>query len=289
MESINESADEKYGDLTDKEYLEFLAEIEECDEEIEEAQNEAIKKIAFEEEFSHASDTEENNRIESYYGEDAWRKYGMFFFGKPDVTEIHKKIAKTKEKKRKKLKEERISIQRMAFRQEYIRLSDPIGNSNLKLLISLLTQEHTRMAEKYSSYINKKLALLLNPLIPRRLRICKAIYPESMKECPGFLYKASDEYGGGHSFWAVPNIPYFFKQNTEQARLQNSKHASHLMRVDKAIASYNAHIKAREEKEIKYASLLVRKKIRSYFDLLKLNPFWFELLFNNIKDKIDEL
>lgn len=280
----------KYGDLTDKEYAEFLNEIKSGDEEIEETQNEAIKRIELEEEHAALSESEENARIEAYYGNDAWRKFGHQFLSKPTIINANKKAQKTKEAKHKKLKEDRIAIQRMAFNQSYIRLSDPIGNDNLKLLISLLTAEHTKMMEKYETYINKRLTTLLNPLIPRRLRICKMIYPESMKECPGFLYKASKEYGEKQTFWAMPDIPYYFKQNTEQEELQKSvKYANYLIGIDKAVVSYNAYNKARAEKELEYASVIVRKNIQSYFELLRLNPFWFEVLFNDLKNKIDNL
>lgn len=285
-----ENIEERYGDLTDKEYLEFLSEIKGDDEEIEEAQNEAIEKIELEEEHTELSESEENAMIEAYYGNDAWRKFGKYFFSKPAIIEAHKKAQRTREAKHRKLKEDRIAIQRMAFNQDYLRLSDSIGNDNLKLLISLLTAEHTRMIEKYVAYINKRLATLINPLIPRRIRICKMIYPESMKECPGFLYRASEEYGEGKTFWAMPDIPYYFKQNTEQAELKKSiKYANYLINIDKAVASYNMHNKIRAEKELKYASMIVRKGVYSYFDLLRLNPFWFEILFNDLKNKIDNL
>lgn len=282
--------EDKYGDLTDKEYLEFLSEIEEKDIDIEEAQCEAIEKIELEEEHTELSESEENARIEAYYGNDAWRKFGQYFFSKPAIIEAYKKAQRTREAKRRKLKEDRIAIQRMAFSQDYLRLSDPIGNDNLKLLITLLTSEHTKMVEKYAAYINKRLTILINPLIPRRLRICKMIYPEAMKECPGFLYKASKEYGEGQTFWAMPDIPYYFKQNTEQAELQKSiKYTNYLINIDKAIASHNMHNKVRAEKELKYASMIIRKGVYSYFDLLRLNPFWFEILFNSLKSKIDSL
>lgn len=279
----------KYGDLTDKEYLEFLSEIEEKDTDIEEAQHEAIEKIELEEEHAEFSAIEENARIEAYYGEDAWRKFGKYLFTKPDFASAQRKSLETRKAKQAKLKEDRIRIQREAFNQEYIRLSDPIGTDNLKLLITLLTHEHTAMVDKYADYINRRLFTLLNPLIPRRLRLCKMFYPESMKECPGFLYRASEEYGEGQTFWATPDIPYFFKQNTEQAELQKSGNSHFLIRVDKAVASYNMHNKIRAEKELKYASMLVQKGVNTYFDLLRLNPFWFEILFNDLKDKIESL
>lgn len=285
-----EDFEKTYGDLTNEEYLGFLNEIKSGDEEMEEAQSEAIQRIGREEECAGLSETEENARIEAYYGTDAWRKFGKYFFGKPEVVEAQKKARVTRAARFQKVKEARIAIQRMAFNQEYVRLSDTIGDNNLRLLITLLTAEHTRMMEKYTIYINKRLTTLLNPLIPRRIRVCRMLYPEVMRESPGFLYRASEEYGDGRTFWATPDIPCYFKQNREQAELQKSvRYTNYLINIDKAIAAHGAHSNERADKELRYTSLLIRKSVRTYFDLLRLNPFWFEILFNDLKDKIDNL
>lgn len=286
----------KYGDLDDKELSEFLAEIKSDDEDIEEAETSADEKIGNEEAQSMLSELPENTEIEAYYGDDAWRKpriytgyrdrltvlYGSY--GKQKAAEGHREAIR---KKAKRLKEDRIRIQREAFNQDYIRLSDKIEKHHIKLLISILTQEHTRMVDKYSDYINKRLATLLNPLIPRRIRICRMLYPNSIRICPGFMYKASKEYGEGLTFWATPSIPYYFEQNTEQKVLLENK-SGFLLSIDKAISFYHEHLKKRQEKELKYASLIIQKGVYSYFDLLKLNPFWFEILYNELKSQIDK-
>lgn len=285
-----EDIERTYGDLTDEEYLGFLNEIKSGDEEMEDAQSEAIQRIGREEECTGLSETEENARIEAYYGNDAWRKFGKYFFGKPEMVEGQKKARITRAARFQKVKEERIAIQRTAFNQDYLRLSDAIGNDNLRLLITLLTAEHTRMIEKYEAYINKRLTTLLNPLIPRRIRICKMLYPEAMRESPGFLYRASEEYGDGLTFWATPDIPCYFKQNMVQVELKKSiRYTNYLINIDKAVAAHEAHRNERADKELRYTSLLIRKGVRTYFDLLRLNPFWFEILFNDLKNKIDNL
>lgn len=277
----------QYGDLTEQELLEFLSEIEDDDEDIKEAQLEAEEKIALEEEQTSLSELPENAEIEAYYGEDAWRKL------KKDVTCLHSdeiqrrmNLASTKAIKQKaqRLKEDRIRIQRQAFNQEFIRLSDPIGNDNIKRLVTLLVKEHTRMLTKYEAFINRRLATLLNPLIPRRLRICKMLYPDSIRISPGFLYRASEEYGQGLTFWAMPNIPYYFTQNTEQKILMDCK-PEFLISIDKAISLYHEHKNKRTKKELRYASSIVQKGVYTYFDLLKLNPFWFEILYNSLIEK----
>lgn len=286
----------KYGDLNDKELFEFLAEIKNDDEDIEEAEANADEKIGNEEAQSMLSELPENAEIETYYGDDAWRRPHINADYRDHITVLYGPHSKQKaaeghretiRKKAQQLKEDRIRIQREAFNQEYIRLSDKIEKYHIKLLISILTQEHTRMVNKYSNYINKRLATLLNPFIPRRIRICRMLYPNSIRACPGFMYKASKEYGGGLTFWATPSIPYYFEQNTEQKILLENK-SDFLLSIDKAVSFYHEHLKKRQEKELRYASLIIQKGVYSYFDLLKLNPFWFDILYNELKSQIDK-
>ena len=286
----------QYGDLTEKELFEFLDEIKSDDEDIQEAQSEAIEKITLEEEHVELSEEEQENReIEARYGDKMpWTGLGpnncqgVKLFGPEGQRRAAMASIEAKRKKSQRLKEDRIRIQREAFRQEYIRLSDPIGNERIKLLVSSLVKEHTRMVDKYSTYINKRLTTLLNPFIPRRLRICKSLYPGSIRPCPGFLYKASEEYGAGLTFWAMPNIPYYFVQNTEQKVLIEHK-SPFLVSVDQSIKFYHEHLKKRAGKELKYASLIYQKGVYSYFDLLRLNPFWYEVLYNDLQNKIKEM
>ena len=286
----------QYGDLTEKELFEFLDEIKSDDEDIQEAQSEAIEKITLEEEHVELSEEEQENReIEARYGDRmSWTGLGpnncqgVKLFGPEGQRRAAMASIEAKRKKSQRLKEDRIRIQREAFRQEYIRLSDPIGNERIKLLVSSLVKEHTRMVDKYSTYINKRLTTLLNPFVPRRLRICKSLYPNSIRPCPGFLYKASEEYGAGLTFWAMPNIPYYFAQNTEQKVLMKHK-SPFLVNVDQSIKFYHEHLKKRTDKELKYASLIYQKGIYSYFDLLRLNPFWYEVLYNDLQNKIKEM
>lgn len=286
----------QYGDLTEKELFEFLDEIQSDDEDIQEAQSEAIEKITLEEEHVELSEEEQENRkIEARYGDKMpWTGLGqnncqgVKLFGPEGQRRAAMASIEAKRKKSQRLKEDRIRIQREAFRQEYIRLSDPIGNERIKLLVSSLVKEHTRMVDKYSTYINKRLTILLNPFIPRRLRICKSLYPDSIRPCPGFLYKASEEYGAGLTFWAMPNIPYYFAQNTEQKVLIEHR-SPFLVNVDQSIKFYHEHLKKRADKELKYASLIYQKGVNSYFDLLKLNPFWYEVLYNDLQNKIKEM
>lgn len=294
----------QYGNLTETELLEFLNAIEDEDEDLQRTQEEASESIAMEEAQSNLSESiameeaqsdlseKENRELEAQYGEDAWRKFfantDPVLYGRNIQRKANFKSAEADIQRRKNLKAQRLEIQRLAFNQEFIALSYQIEAENIKLLISLLVREHTRMIEKYEAYINKRLTNLLSPFIPIALRRCKKLYPDSIRICPGFLYKASDDYGQGYTFWAEPDIPYYFIQNTEQKILIENK-SSFLINVDIAIKLYHEHTKKRADKELKYASMLYRKKVHTYFDLLKLNPFWFELLYNDLLSKASSI
>lgn len=286
---------EKYGDLSDKEYLEFLAEIEDADEEIKETEelvNEKINDIELQCDFSSSNKSElpENIELEASYGENAWRKFkgSNGFVVIPWNDDISQKAIesrkKTNDEKIKRLKKKKIEIQREAFNQTNIVLTDEIGNENIQNLISLLVKSHTEICDKYSNYINRRLTILLNPLIPQLLRKCKKLYPNSIKQCPGFLYKASEEYGNGLTFFATPDIPYYFEQGTEQSVLIEYK-LELLSPIDRTINLYHEHLKKRQKREIKYASKIIKYKVTTYFDLLKLNPFWFDILYNSLTHK----
>lgn len=297
MENIDAENIRQYGNLTEQELFDFLAEIKNVDEDIQEAQDDADKNIALEEEQSDIDDTNElredaeNLEIEARYGEDAWRslQYGSAVLYSPETRLKSKEnVVAAVKARNNRLRLERLQIQREAFRQEYIRLSDEVGNDKIKLLLSLLVQSHTIMIDKYIEYINRRLAMLLNPFIPRKLVSCKKLYPNSVRVSPGFLYRASAEYGGGLTFWATPNIPYYFAQNTEQKVLIEHK-APFLFNIDRAVKLYHEHSIKRSEKELRYASLIYKKKVKTYFDLLRLNPFWYDALYKDLVNKINSI
>lgn len=245
--------------LTNDALFQFLAEVSPEDTALEAEANEANQKIMLEEETS--------NFIE--------------FLGSPEMIELRRQGQKERARR---LKEEKLRIQREAFNQDIIRLSDTIDKAYIKLLISDLVAAHSSMVDKYGAYINKRLASLLSSFIPRGLKKCFALYPKSFKACPGFTYQASKEYGDELLFWATPNIPYYIPQGTEQSLLRKHKPDS-LFNIDKAVYFYHLHAQKKQEKELKYATVIVQKKVQTYYDLLKLNPFWFEALYKRLQEK----
>lgn len=258
----------KYGDLTDEEYRELLFEIEDGDAQMESAQIENLNAIS--------GDYENDAILEADYGEDAWRKYGKYFFNKPAFGQAENKIKKEERKKAQTITKREICA--MAFSQTEISLSDKFTDEMASFLISKLTAKHTQMIERYGAYINKRLTAFLRPLIPQTLKRCMNLFPEAVRESPGFLYKA-ESVDSNFTFWAQPSIPLYFKQNTEQEILKRELGPQAFINIDKAVASYNEHFSTRQAQELQIARILIQKRISTYYDLLKLNSYWFNVLY----------
>lgn len=289
--------DEKqFENLNDEELREFLHIIESDNDSILEAEEEASKNIIDEEECLPDEMLSDN----AWKASLQWEKTenGKYVFAgvnynlKSVYDEEKKKIQELNRKKgpefsstaAAKRRQRKIEINRAAFNQQDIHISDKIGQELLKQLIVSLVKPHTDMINKLDEFINKRFALLLRPLIPNILKQCAKQYPNSVMKCQGFFYIASEEYGGRQKFWATPDIPYFFTQGTEQDILK--KHRSkYLYNIDKAIAQYNYHITEKNKKEVKYATALVNRNVQTYYDLIKYSPFWFEKIYEIVTQK----
>ena len=300
MENIS-----KYGDLTDDELTDLLNEIEDDNEELEESRMEAEKATSDTEEKNAIADPQmdageekidvssldedeiANLNAEAEFGSTfAWHgagpgySCGIKLHGDEYRKQTSKRIHDASREKRRLLAADKVRIQREAFNQSDINLSDEIGDDNIRLLISALVKENTVMMEKYEAFINRRLQKLLLPLVPLQLRKCSKAYPNSVRMSPGFLYRASKEYGDGRTFWASPEIPYYFKQGEEQKIALEQVEPFFFVSIDEAVKAYNRNAEKRTEREVKYASMIYKKKVKTYFDLLKYNPFWYETLYN---------
>lgn len=193
-------------------------------------------------------------------------------------------IADSRRDSARKAREVRMRIQREAFAQTVIPLSDTLGSGRLKMLVGLVSAENAAQMKRYEDYINRRLAVLLSPLIPKVLVRALRDYPESVRVSPGFLYQAGEDYGGGHTFWARPRIPYYFEQGTEQQVLEDTCPA-YLPRIDKSVALYHENREKKRERELRCASSLVQNGVRTWFDLLKLNPLWYNLLYRETLER----
>lgn len=184
--------------------------------------------------------------------------------------------------------QEKIEITRMAFDQKKVNLSDSLTRWDKMALVEELTKKLRNLIRKYDEYINSRITRLLAPLIPAPIKVAKLKWPWTFVANPGFLYKTHKEVTGEiYTYWVTPNVPYYFKQGTEQQILEErdtelSKYF--LESVDRAIMRRYEACNKLSAREVMYASRFASNTIKliTYGDLLNYNPFWFKLLYDRI-------
>ena len=179
-----------------------------------------------------------------------------------------------------KVREEKKRIKHAALNQDLLPLHRLIADEEMQKLVELITGPSTQFVERQAAYINRRFAYMLRPYIPAILRNCYKRFPQCVKEHPGFLYKtfSQDEV---LSFWATPKIPAFFELGDETPLLMEQK-ADMLQVTDIAIYKYHTGIMNRNKQETRIAYKLTANRVRTFFDLVRINPFWFNLIFKHL-------
>lgn len=239
-----DDSEEDAKELSSRELREFLAEIEVDDDDINEAQRQYEQQTSLDAEIDALTQKKYNPRNKEYTA----HKY---------------------------------AINQAAFIQTKISLTTPLNKDQLKRLVYLLTEKQRRLMEKHEAFINKRLTRLLSPFVPFRIKRCRFFHPEVIRLSKGFMYQASKEFGQGKTFWVTPNIPAYFKQG-EELELLRRERPEFLFQVDKTIAWYNRVKMELGQKELAIATRLMTLNEGSWYSLLKLNPHWFEKLFNDV-------
>ena len=211
-----------------------------------------------------------------------------------DLTESQKKQIRIEKLKKGTIKYRhnrdlrKIEINRMAFDQKLLPLDAKIPIEHKRLIIELLTKPLRLLIVKYEQYINNRITKLLAPAIPAPIKLAAVKWPWVFIQNPGFLYKTSSHFGEVRTFWVQPKLPYYFKQGTEQTILEErdaSLSPYFLDCVDRAIHRWYSTRDKLAEREVYYASKMINIKGNTYYHLLMLNPFWFEKLYNYVKDE----
>lgn len=250
---------DKYkSELSEKDYLDLLAEIESDDDAAQEDLEAAEKEAALadaqfeiaEEPDGHDEAEAKRLRMEVYWAN---------------------------------IREDKKRIQREAFNQDLLPLHRLITDEEMQKLVELITMPSTQFVERQAAYINRRFAYMLRPYIPAILRSCYKRFPQCVREHPGFLYKtfSQDEV---LSFWATPKIPAFFDQGDETTLLMEQK-AEMLQVTDMAIYKYHTGIMNRNKQETRIAYKLTASRVRTFFDLVRVNPFWFNLIFKHLTQR----
>lgn len=178
------------------------------------------------------------------------------------------------------IREDKKRIKHAALNQDLLPLHRLITDEEMQKLVELITGPSTQFVERQAAYINRRFAYMLRPYIPAILRNCYKRFPQCVKEHPGFLYKtfSQDEV---LSFWATPKIPAFFELGDETPLLMEQK-TDMLQVTDIAIYKYHTGVMNRNKQETRIAYKLTANRVRTFFDLVRINPFWFNLIFKHL-------
>lgn len=183
---------------------------------------------------------------------------------------------------------QKVEITRTAFDQKVLPLSEEIPVEHKRLLVKLLTEPLRNLLEKYDGYVNRRITKLLLPAIPKEVRLAAAKWPWMFIPNPGFAYQTSGKYGEPQTYWVYPKVPYYFKPGTEQEVLRERDAELipyFLDSIDKAISKWYATRDKLNEKEVMIATRLLKMGGNTYYHLLKRDPFWFDKLYNHIKQQ----
>lgn len=230
-----------------------------------------------------ASELEEafpNGRLTSNYGwgfapdEDGHYQPALA----PDAAK-YKETDEYKEKSEKRKAEraaERRRITEEALNGSSMMLNAPLTREDKKKAIELYTHKYTERMGKDDYFIRSLICGCLSSSIPNDLMQCYRKYPGSVARFPGFRYKAGLLWGGDKGAWVEPDIPLYFKPEDCQHIVEEMLSPKGKKSLDGAIKRYATTRDARSRVEVSLARRLL--DCDTYYDLLKANPFIYELL-----------
>nr|DAW00982.1 MAG TPA: hypothetical protein [Caudoviricetes sp.] len=201
------------------------------------------------------------------------------------LVEAHKRSVESRKARSIERKQREKEIIQEAINSTFIDLNAPMSVAHKKLLIKLLTDTYTQSMVKNETYINKRISEMLKLIIPSDLLNAYRLHKGSVVPADGFMYMASKEYGQGLQFKVSLDLPFYFHPNDIQPILAENW-PERLINIDKAIVSFYKNKKTRTKREVAVAQQLTR--ISTFFQLVKKNPFWYDILVQELRRQADE-
>lgn len=159
-----------------------------------------------------------------------------------------------------------------------------LDKSILTEIILIKTNDLQQSMDNAKKYVTNKIELCLNKKIPVALKVAYKLYRQSFIVNEGFLYTASNTYGGG-KLWIVPNIPYYFEQFSEVGILYKYfEHIIHLL--DRNVQLYHKQAAKLLKLESKIATKLNR--VKNLIGLLELDVEMYDMYLKIQKDRLDK-
>lgn len=172
-------------------------------------------------------------------------------------------------------------IKQNAISHSFADLNTPLTVEHKKLIIQLETKEYSDAMHKYEQDINTIFKNHIMMYTPKVVRACWDYYPEVIVPMEPFTYQASEDFGQGLTFRVNVDAPGYISADSLIKKLNiNSPKA--LIAIDKKIIKFNKLKKAQSENEVRMANILI--KIKTFFELVMRNPFWYDGLIKKLKE-----
>ena len=170
-------------------------------------------------------------------------------------------------------------ITRFALEQRDLPLSETITKSELKAFVTEMTRGSTEHMQMHLERITKTVWRVLLKHIPRYIKYSWENYRRSCKRAPGFLYSFDGEYGPV-SIWLSPDLPNWLMPGEEQAIIDTELDSIKREAMQRRIEVYYRLADKKRKDEVRIALTFARRHIKTYMDLLKENPFWWEVMYS---------
>ena len=117
--------------------------------------------------------------------------------------------------------------------------------------------------------------------LPKVVIACWNYYPSVIIPMEPFTYQASEDFGKGFTFRVNIEVPGLFSAD-ELIKTMTARVPQRLIGIDKMIVKFNRLKDAQSKFEIYAANKLLG--MRTIYDLLSVNPFWYNDLINKLKE-----
>ena len=196
------------------------------------------------------------------------------YSGKRDKSlQVRQENANTRKQRRKKIIQD-------AIENSYIDLNTLLTIEQVKMLIYHESCKYTDKMKCIEACINKSFYNYVYYKLPKAIRFCWEQYPEIIIPLEPFIYQASEDFGKGYQFKVDISVPSYYSSERIIDMMQTNN-PNILITIDKCIVNFYKYKEARNHAENKLANSLIN--IKTFYQLLKKDPFLYETLINIIK------